>query len=241
LLPALHTQLRLEPPQPKQIRCRGVNTDRTPRRWQGRIESVCDDWVMRKMDADQRRLAVKRMLTDDPARSQESIGAELGISQSQVQRDVADLRRRGVLPAGNPSGRGRPAGTVVKLHVASGAALGAGEELVAKIRAEMDAKNLEPDAREEGLLLQIRQVADDIAELRERIAAEGLTFPPATRGGPPRMHPAAAEIRQSRAVLARLLSQISLEESTRNPIKAKAANTRWRRHNLAAATRQEGP
>ena len=164
-----------------------------------------------------------------------------GVSQSQVQRDVADLRRRGVLPAGNSSGRGRPTGTVVKLHVASGSTSRAGEELVAKLRAELDAKGLEPDAREEGLLAQIRQVADDIVELRERIAAEGLTFKPAASGGPPRMHPAAAEVRQSRAVLARLLSQISLEESTQNPIKAKAANTRWRRHNLAAAARREGP
>ena len=163
---------------------------------------------MGKTAAEQRRQAIWRMLTDDPARSQESIGAELGVSQSQVQRDVADLRRRGVLPAGNSSGRGRPAGTVVKLHVAGGAAPGAGEELVAAIRAEMDSKDLEPDAREEGLLLQIRQVADDIAELRERIAVEGLTFPPATRGGPPRMHPAVAEVRQARSLLGRLLAQI---------------------------------
>jgi hypothetical protein len=201
---------------------------------------VCDH---RTVDAEQRKTAIKRMLTDDPARSQESIGAELGISQSQVQRDVADLRRRGALPAGNSSGRGRPRGSVTKLHVGGGQAVvvTAGEALVSQLRAELDAKGLEPDQREEALLVQISQVADDIAELRERIAAEGLTFPPATRGGPPRMHPAAAEIRQSRAVLARLLSQISLEESTRTPIKAKAANTRWRRHNLAAAARQEGP
>jgi hypothetical protein len=101
----------------------------------------------------------------------------------------------------------------------------------------MAAKDLEPDAREEGLLLQIRQVADDIAELRERIAAEGLTFKPSSPGGPPRMHPAAAEIRQSRAVLARLLSLIQLEDTVRNPIKQKAANTRWRQHNLALAAR----
>ena len=61
---------------------------------------------MGKTAAEQRRQAIERMLTDDPARSQESIAAELGVSQSQVQRDVADLRRRGVLPAGNSSRRG---------------------------------------------------------------------------------------------------------------------------------------
>ena len=70
-------------------------------------------------------------------------------------------------------------------------------------------------------------------------AAEGLTFKPATPGGPPRMHPVAAEIRQSRAVLARLLSLIQLEDTVRNPVKQKAANTRWRAHNLAVAARYQ--
>ena len=126
---------------------------------------------------------------------------------------------------------------MVKLHVNGTSS--PGENLVAKIRAEMAVKNLEPDAREEGLLAQIRQVADDIAELRERIGAEGLTFKPATPGGPPRMHPAAAEIRQSRAVLARLLSLIQLEDSVRDPVKQRAARTRWRAHNLAVASRYQ--
>jgi hypothetical protein len=82
-------------------------------------------------------------------------------------------------------------------------------------------------------------VADEIAELRERIDVEGLTFKAATPGGPPRMHPAAAEIRQSRAVLARLLSLIQLEETTKDPVKQRAANTRWRVHQLAKAARYE--
>ncbi|MGO8849391.1 hypothetical protein [Mycobacterium sp.] len=199
---------------------------------------------MGNMGADQRREAIAAMLTADPMRSQQSIGAELGISQSQVQRYVADLRRRGVLPPGNSSKRGRPTGTgtVVELHVDSRSTSGtsAGEDLVARLRAELDAKGLEPDAREEGLLLQIRQVADEIAELRDRIGAEGLTFKPATPGGPPRLHPAAAEIRGNRSLLGRLLQQISLEESVRNPVKQKAANVRWRQRQMAAAQQAEG-
>ncbi len=111
---------------------------------------------------------------------------------------------------------------------------------MARLRAELDAKGLEPDAREEGLLLQIRQVADEIAELRDRIGAEGLTFKPATPGGPPRLHPAAAEIRGNRSLLGRLLQQISLEESVRNPVKQKAANVRWRQRQMAAAQQAEG-
>ncbi len=111
---------------------------------------------------------------------------------------------------------------------------------MARLRAELDAQGLEPDAREEGLLLQIRQVADEIAELRDRIGAEGLTFKPATPGGPPRLHPAAAEIRGNRSLLGRLLQQISLEESVRNPVKQKAANVRWRQRQMAAARQAEG-
>ncbi|HKI40290.1 MAG TPA: hypothetical protein VKA66_07835 [Mycobacterium sp.] len=83
-------------------------------------------------------------------------------------------------------------------------------------------------------------MADEIAELRDRIGAEGLTFKPATPGGPPRLHPAAAEIRGNRSLLGRLLQQISLEESVRNPVKQKAANTRWRAHQMARAQQAEG-
>jgi hypothetical protein len=192
---------------------------------------------MSKMAAEQRRDAIRRMLAEDGSVTQQSLATATGVSQSQVQRDVAALRKRGVLPAGNSSGRGRPHGPVTKLQ-ADGPSLG--EELVATIRNEMAVKNLEPDAREEGLLVQIRDVVDAIAELRERIAAEGLTFKPATPGGPPRMHPAAAEIRQNRTVLARLLAQIQLEETVKNPTKQKAAGTRWRSHNLALAARDGG-
>jgi biotin operon repressor len=189
------------------------------------------------MTPEQRRHAIGRMLAEDPSVSQQQLAAELGTSQKTVSRDVEELRRRGVLVMTNPSGRGRPRDSVTKLQVNEGPS--PGEELVAKIRVEMAVKNLEPDAREEGLLVQIRQAADEIAELRERIAAEGLTFKPANPGGPPRIHPAAAEIRQSRAVLARLLSLIQLEDTVRNPVKQKAANTRWRAHNLAVAARYQ--
>lgn len=192
---------------------------------------------MSKMGAEQRRDAIGRMLADNPAVTQQQLAAELGVSQNTISKDVRALEEREGLNLRSASGRGRPRGSVTTLHVNGGAS--PGEELVAKIRAEMTLKNLEPDAREEGLLAQIRQVADDIAELRERIAAEGLTFKPATPGGPPRMHPAAAEIRQSRAVLARLLSLIQLEDTVRNPVKQKAANTRWRAHNLAVAARYQ--
>jgi biotin operon repressor len=194
---------------------------------------------MGNMAADQRRDVIRRMLAEDPSVSQQSIAAELGVSQNTISKDLRVLEERDGLNLRPVSGRGRPRSTVTKLHANAGSS--PGEDLVAKIRADMTLKNLEPDAREEGLLLQIRQVADDIAELRGRIAAEGLTFPAAVRGGPPRMHPAAAEIRQSRAVLARLLPLIQLEDTVRNPVKQRAANMRWRAHNLALAARYRDP
>ncbi|MGO8964994.1 ArsR/SmtB family transcription factor [Mycobacterium sp.] len=192
--------------------------------------------------ADQRRAAIQRMLAEDPSATQQQLAGQLGVDQRTVSRDLDKLREAGVLGMPKTSGRGRPRGSVTKLHVSgpSPGVVTAGEELVTRLRAELDAKGLEADAREEGLLIQIAQVADDIAELRQLVDAEGQTFPPATRGGVPRLHPAVAEIRQSRAVLARLLSQISLEESTRNPIKQKAANTRWRSHQMAKARQADG-
>ena len=55
---------------------------------------------MSSMGAEQRRQAVERMLADDPATTQQQLAEAVGVSQSQVQRDVAELRKRGVLPRG---------------------------------------------------------------------------------------------------------------------------------------------
>jgi hypothetical protein len=197
---------------------------------------------MGKVGADQRRETIGRMLADDPATTQQLLAEAVGASQSQVQRDVAELRKRGLLPAGKSSGRGRPAGSVTKLpfSAAIDGNSSAGEQLVTQLRAELEVKGLEADSREEGLLVQISQVADEIAELRTLVDSEGWTFPPATRNGPPRMHPAIAEIRQGRSLLGRLLAQISLEESTVNPVKRKAANTRWRAHQMQQVRQAEG-
>ncbi len=188
--------------------------------------------TMSNTSAEQRRAEIARMLADNPSATQQQLAAELGVSQNTVSKDLRGLNLKPL------TGRGRPRGSTVTPQVSDGPT--PGDDLVALIRSEMSAKNLEPDAREEGLLEQIRQISDEIAELDARIEAEGLTFKPATPGGPPRMHPAVAEKRQNRSVLARLLSQIQLEESVRNPVKAKAANTRWRSHNLARAARANG-
>ena len=85
----------------------------------------------------------------------------------------------------------------------------AGEELVAKLRAEMDVKDLEPDSREEGLCFRSGTSPTRSPSCARRIDAEGLTFPPASPGGPPRLHPAVAEIRRCRSLLGRLLARFA--------------------------------
>ena len=218
-------------------RCSKIRCAAAPdrRRIHGQPGSPCDHGGMSGTGAEQRRAKIKAMLAEDPSVSQATIAAACGCSQNTISKDLRALEKRDGLNLRPVSGRGRPRSTVTKLHVNGTSS--PGEDLVAKIRAEMAIKDLEPDAREEGLLLQIRQVADEIAELRQRIDVEGLTFKPSSPGGPPRLHPAAAEIRGSRSLLGRLLSQVSLEEGAKSPIKQKAANTRWRPHRAALAAR----
>lgn len=202
----------------------------------GGVESVCDHGIV---NADQRRQAIKRMLAEDGSLTQQQLAAQLSVTQNTISKDLRALEEREGLNLRSVSGRGRPRLRVVDAVTAGDVANGvsSGDQLIAKLRAELDAKGLEPDQREEGLLKEIRDTADDIAELRARIDAEGSTFAPSTKGGPPRLHPAIAEVRQLRSLLSRLLSQIQLEESTKSAIKQKAANTRWRPHRMALAAR----
>ena len=45
--------------------------------------------------------------------------------------------------------------------------------------------------------------------------------------------PGVAESRQTRAALARVLSGVQMHDDTRDPVKQKAAQSRWRSHNAA--------
>ena len=106
-----------------------------------------------------------------------------------------------------------------------------GAALVARIRAEMAEEGLEPDARETELLDLAADLADRVVELEAAIAADGLTAK--SKGGVVRLHPAVVEARQTRAALARVLAGIQMRDEVKNPAKQKAADTRWRSHNLA--------
>jgi hypothetical protein len=53
------------------------------------------------------------------------------------------------------------------------------------------------------------------------------------------LNPCVAEARQHAAALARVLSGVQMERSTKDPVKQRAAATKWRQHNLAKMTRYD--
>lgn len=107
--------------------------------------------------------------------------------------------------------------------------LSAGAALVASIRAEMDALEVDPTATEEALLRLTQELANRIDKLEGVIAEQGeiLTSPT----GVVRMHPAAVEHRQLALALSRVLGGIVIGDSSagKNPVKQRAANARWDR------------
>jgi hypothetical protein len=104
-----------------------------------------------------------------------------------------------------------------------------GAALVARLRAEMDAENLDPDGKEVELLTIAEALQDRIVELEAVIATEGLSK--VSKSGVMRLNPAVGEARQTRAALARVISQIQLHDDGKDPVKQRAANARWRAHN----------
>jgi hypothetical protein len=105
-----------------------------------------------------------------------------------------------------------------------------GAALVARIRAEMAEEGLEPDGREVELLGLAEDLADRIVELEAAIS-DGLTS--TAKRGLVRLHPGVVEGRQTRVALARVLSEIQMRDDSKNPVKQRAADHRWRAHNVA--------
>jgi hypothetical protein len=105
-----------------------------------------------------------------------------------------------------------------------------GPALVAGIRAEIASQGLEPDGREEELLAIASGLADRLAELETAIIADGLTSVLKTGVV---LHPAVSESRQTRAASARVLAGVQMEDSSKDPVKQQAAQSRWRSHNEA--------
>lgn len=104
----------------------------------------------------------------------------------------------------------------------------AGQALVADIVNRLEEHDLQPDPKESHLLHQAGRTADRIAELEQRLDAEGFTI---GEGSGLRAHPLLAEERQTRLLLSRLLAGISIVDSSGAPVKSArhqaAANVRW--------------
>lgn len=109
-----------------------------------------------------------------------------------------------------------------------------GTVLVDAIRAEMDAIDCDPTATEEALLRLACDLADRLDRLERVVARDGELLTSAA--GVVRVHPGAIEARQLATSLARVLSGVVIGEtdgSKKDPAKIRAAQTRWRAHNLA--------
>lgn len=114
--------------------------------------------------------------------------------------------------------------------------MSAGQELVARITAEMHSNGLEPDAKEQELLALAEGLADRLAELENGIAEDGLSM--MLNSGRVVMNPAVAEARMTRTSLATVLTKISMTEApAKDPVKQAASRARWREHNIAKAQR----
>jgi hypothetical protein len=106
-----------------------------------------------------------------------------------------------------------------------------GAALVERIIADMAAQQLEPDQRDRELFDVIADIADEIEELKRIVQEEGRTT--VLRDGRPVVHGAVVEMRLQRAALAKLLSGLSIDGQNKNPVKQRAALTRWAAHNAA--------
>jgi hypothetical protein len=106
-----------------------------------------------------------------------------------------------------------------------------GADLVARVRAEMAVDGLEPDGKETELLAIAEALQDRIVELESLIASAGMSS--VSKSGVVHLNPAVGEARQTRSALARVLSGIQMQRSVKDPVKQKAAATRWRAHNAA--------
>ena len=113
-----------------------------------------------------------------------------------------------------------------------------GELLVERIVADMAQHQLEPDQRDRELFDVIAQIRNEIEALEAVVESEGRTT--LLKDGRPVVHGAVVELRLQRAALAKLLSGLSLDAIGKNPIKQRAAMTRWASHNARKAAMYEG-
>jgi hypothetical protein len=174
---------------------------------------------------EQRREAIERLLADDPTASQRAIADAVGCSQATVARDIAKLSGDSSVIHLDAQGGSEPVPQVSR-----------GEALVERLRGEMTEQGLIPTSGEEELLAVAWDLADRIELLQRLVAVDGERR--RMKDGRVQLHPALAEIRQCEATLSRVVNGIqTMEAAPKNPVKQRAAQTRWRAHNLARVER----
>lgn len=115
---------------------------------------------------------------------------------------------------------------------------GTGRGMVRRIVADMEARGLQPNARETELLAVASGLADQLALLRQDVKQNGTSS--RLESGRIVMNPAVAAITSTSAELAKVLSQIQMDVGQPvNRAKQKAAQARWAPHR-AAQQRWEG-
>jgi DNA-binding Lrp family transcriptional regulator len=184
------------------------------------------------MTPDERRAAIARLLEDCPDASQRVIAEAIGCSQATVARDMAKLSGDSVIHIGDSL-------NVESEDVPSVLQVSRGEALVERLRGEMAEQGLIPTSGEQEQLTIVRDMADRIELLQRIVAVDGERRK--TKDGRVVMHPCLSEIRQCEATLGRIVRGIqTMEDAPKNPVKQKAANTRWRAHQMAKLERENG-
>jgi hypothetical protein len=107
----------------------------------------------------------------------------------------------------------------------------AGQGLVDRIVADLEAQGLEPDSKDAELLDVAADIVDRIAVLEAAVEADGLST--TLKDGRIVLHPAICEIRQQHLVLVRTLKMIQTEPAdTKDPKKVRAAQEMWRQRRV---------
>ncbi|WP_280246351.1 hypothetical protein [Nocardia abscessus] len=106
----------------------------------------------------------------------------------------------------------------------------AGQRLVEAIVSDLNDAGLEPDSRDSALLDTAKRLRDRMEELETMVSEDGERTVSAT--GMVRLHPGIAEARQHAVALAAVLSKIALDLSGKDPVKQRAAQSRWGVHSV---------
>jgi hypothetical protein len=106
--------------------------------------------------------------------------------------------------------------------------------MIRRIVADMASRGLEPDAKECELLDLAEGLADQLVALRRNVKAHGVST--TLESGRIVANPSVAQINTTTLALAKVLTQINMDETPAiNRTKQAAAQARWRSHNEAKA------